>query len=95
MISSHQENIGDDVLLFRFRLENYKFFPCIIGSAFFMFLFLRKREKRLVKLLFFLHFIPMDPDPQTKMNADLTGSKSTSLTSRTQPEKNNFLNSYT
>jgi len=36
----------------------------------------------LVKLLFFLHFILLDPDPQTEMNADPTGSGSTSLVCR-------------
>ena len=33
----------------------------------------------LVKLCFSLHFIPLDPDPGTQMNADPTGSGSTSL----------------
>ena len=34
----------------------------------------------MVKLCFFFHIIPLDPDPRTKMNADPTGSGSTSLT---------------
>ena len=33
----------------------------------------------LVKLCLSLHFIPLDPDPQTQMNADPTESGSTSL----------------
>jgi len=32
-----------------------------------------------VKLCFYLHFIPLDPDTRTQMNADPTGSGSTSL----------------
>jgi len=55
---------------------------CIIESALLLFLLLPKRKKMLVQLLFFLHFIPLDPDPdpQTKMNADRpVKSGSTSL----------------
>ena len=33
----------------------------------------------LVKLCFSLHFMPLNPDPPTQMNADPTGSGSTSL----------------
>ena len=33
----------------------------------------------LVKLCFFVYFIPLDPDSGTQMNADPTGSGSTSL----------------
>ena len=33
----------------------------------------------LVKLCFPLYFIPLDPDPWTQINADPTGSGSTSL----------------
>ena len=33
----------------------------------------------MVKLCFSLSFIPLDPDPRTQMNADPTGSGSTSL----------------
>jgi len=70
-ISSHQENVGNDVLLFRFRLENYKFYflynqectpPVPIPT--------KMKKNRLLNSCFFLHFIPPYPDPQTEMNAD-------------------------
>ena len=35
--------------------------------------------KMFVKLCFSLHFIPLDPDPRTQMNADPTGSTSLML----------------
>ena len=86
-ISSHQENVGDDILLIRFRLENYKYYflykqECIPPVP-----IITKKKKSLVKLLIFpliLHpwiricIRNTDPDPQTEMNADPTGSGSKS-----------------
>ena len=36
------------------------------------YIFLREKKQRflLVKLCFFLHFIPLEPDPRTQMNPD-------------------------
>ena len=37
-----------------------------------------EKKKLLVNLYFSLNFIPLDPDPRAQMNADPTGSGSTS-----------------
>jgi len=65
----------------------------LVISYFFLVLDLKNtisyKKKILVKLCFSLNFMPLDPDPdpRTQMNADPTGSGSTSLT---ETKINNF-----
>ena len=78
-IMSHDIKTVMWIRIDRMRIRIHKIWSILVSDLQNIISYKKSPRNLLVKLYFSLNFIPLDPDPRTQMNADPTGSESTSL----------------